>query len=183
LKKTTKNILTLLTLSTLAAPVLADNFYIGGSVGQAEWDDLCDGISASSCDTKDTAYKIFGGYKLNKHFAVEAFYNDSGEYSASGADFDADAEADSFGVAFVGILPLSEQFDLFAKVGVHRWDFEAVGTVDSTVVTVDDSGTDVMYGVGASYSLTDSVAIRAEWENYSADDDITVLSAGVTYSF
>ena len=180
MKKTTKNILTLLTLSTLAAPVLADNFYIGGSVGQSDADDICDG---SSCDETDTAYKIFGGYQFNKHFAVEGFYTDLGEFSESDAGIDIVAEADTFGVAFVGILPLSEQFDLFAKVGVHRWDIEVVGKGGSTVVTGDDSGTDVMYGVGASYSLTDSVAIRAEWENYSGDDDLTALSAGVTYSF
>jgi OOP family OmpA-OmpF porin len=139
----------------------------------------------TSCDETDSAYKLFAGYKFNKNFAIEGSYVDFGEFTAKDAvsGVKARAEVDSFGIAVMGILPVAKHFDLFAKLGFHSWDTKAVATGNNVRATEDDSGTDVVYGLGASYSFTDSVAIRAEWENYDSEDDVNVISAGLTYSF
>ena len=54
-------------------------WYVGGSIGQAEADGTCP--AGFTCDFKDTDWKIFGGYRINRNFAVEAFYADHGEIS------------------------------------------------------------------------------------------------------
>ena len=56
-----------------AASALAQQrgFYIRGSLGQSEHSDQCSGGAAGiTCDDKDTAWKIFGGYQFNQYFAA-----------------------------------------------------------------------------------------------------------------
>ena len=53
-------------------------FYAGASVGQSKSDCPSGG---SSCDDKDTAYRIFGGYKFHPNIAVEGGYAPLGETS------------------------------------------------------------------------------------------------------
>src|SRR4051812_21373035 len=69
------------TLATAQAKGNAElGFYAGASVGQSKSD--CGG-SSGSCDDKDTAYRIFGGYKFHPNIAVEGGYSPLGETSAS----------------------------------------------------------------------------------------------------
>ena len=171
-----------LVFSTTAA---AEHFYVGGNVGQAEVDDLCGELSdvgtVTSCDEKDTAFKLFAGYKFNQYFAVEGFYADFGEVSATVNGTDVDVDYDGYGLSVVGILPATDNFDVFAKLGYYHAEADA----SSSVGSVSSSGSDVTYGIGASYSFTEAFAVRAEWERFNTDDDadIDLLSAGVSYSF
>jgi OmpA-OmpF porin, OOP family len=43
--------------------------YVGGSIGQSDFKAECD--AGFTCDTKDTGYKIFGGYMFSPNFGVE----------------------------------------------------------------------------------------------------------------
>jgi len=185
-KKISLKLLLLAALTSLAAPSYAD-LYLGGSAGQIKASDACDGLITTKCDDSDSAYKLFGGFRFGKFVALEAFYTDLGKISATTTTVEAEAEEHTFGAAVVGILPVSKNFDLFAKLGVHRWDADGKGTGQNQFATVrvnvDDSGTDIMGGLGMSYSFTDSFAIRAEWENYEAGDNYDMFSAGITFGF
>lgn len=60
-------------------------WYVGASLGQAQVDVDCSGTT--SCDDKDSTWKIFGGYQINRNFSVEVGYSDLGAVTASTPSF------------------------------------------------------------------------------------------------
>jgi len=171
--QTRKSISTaLFALVAISTPALSQQdtgWYAGLGLGQSEANDACTGIAGPgiSCDEKDTYWKIFGGYQLNKNFGFELGYVQLGEATASFAGFgSASIEAKGFELLGVGTLPINQQFSVFGKLGFFRWD---VDFKDGTglVGNASDSGTDLTYGFGVQYSFTKNVALRAEWQRYN----------------
>src|SRR2546430_6600743 len=66
--------------AVMAAPAVSmaqargdTGWYAGITVGQTDVKDVdCGGLS---CDKKDTAFRILGGYQINRHFAAELGYH------------------------------------------------------------------------------------------------------------
>lgn len=174
-------------------------FYIGGSFGQSKVSDFNGsdidaelasmGITSStSTDDKDTGWKAFAGYRIMKYLAVEGAYTNLGEATANtivtspvAATVNTKIEAESWTLSAVGILPLNDQFSLFARLGLNAWnsDISSTGTASDSA-----DGTDVVYGLGASYNITKNLNLRGEWERYVFDDtDVDLLSVGVAWMF
>lgn len=171
-------------------------FYGGGSVGQATY--RC---TMSDDDCSNDGWKIFGGYKINQNMAVEAGYYNLGEEEA---DYDTDygkmhatGKASGIGVTGVYSQPVAENFEVFGKLGAMFWNVEgeASHVVEGTKISATDEedGTSVLFGLGAAYKFNDNWGIRGEWERYTAEyedvdagkdseEDIDILSAGVTFS-
>lgn len=166
--------------------------YIGGSFGQTTFNDFCNDLRGSgyvggSCDEKDSAWKVFGGYRINRHFAVEASYINWGEASVSGGTFlgvptSGRGEATSLGVAAVGILPVSDRFYLFGKIGMLSTDVEVSVNVGGFPGTGSESETEAHFGLGAGFNITRNLSLRGEWER---GDDIKadMMSIGLQYRF
>jgi OOP family OmpA-OmpF porin len=156
--------------------------YIGASFGQTSSDALDDleSIPGVSVDDSDTGYKIFAGYSFNANFAIEGFYTDLGEISATNGVTTASVSLDSLGVAGLAILPLNDDFGLFAKVGYQRWDAELKAT---GVSSTNEDGSDAVLGLGVTYDVQ-NVSLRGEFERYAIDgDDVDLLSVGIAYNF
>lgn len=166
----------LLTLGMTGTALAQNGFYAGAGIGQATID-ACDG--ANHCDDEDTSWKIFGGWQLNPNFAIEAGWVDFGEVSGSVGGSAVSAEFDGWTLAAKGVLPLNDQFSVFGKLGMVSWDVEGGGAASG----IDDDGTDLLYGIGAQYMVTDRVGIVGEWEWYDIDDDVDLLSIGVLIKF
>lgn len=164
------------------------------------------GISCSSSeDDKDTAFKLFAGFRVNKHFAVEGMFVDLGEATAKasltdGVDtisLNASAEADGFAVAAVGFLPVSDTVSLLGKIGMFRWSLDAKATLTDTALAISESasesesGTDPMFGFGAEFALGKQWGARVEWEKFkdigdedtTGQSDVDLLSLSVLYKF
>ena len=125
-----RQLLVLTAASFLAFPAFAQSpdsgFYVGGHIGQAEAKDACDGLAAGvSCDDKDTAWRILGGYQFNRNLAIEGAYTDLGELSASAPGASGSAEANALELTGVGSFPLGNPFSVYGKAGIYR------GEVDS----------------------------------------------------
>src|SRR5688572_2849140 len=165
--------------------VRADSWYAGFSAGNSKDNDFCDGASGVSCDDKDNGFKVFVGNQLNRNAAVEFSYIDLGEVKASGVflglPFDMSADGKGFGVAFVGIAPVSGTVNLFGRIGLFRWDSDLSCTTAGMDCSDSDNGVDLTFGVGVSVDVARSVALRVEWERFQdiADSDVDLLSAGV----
>ncbi len=188
--------------------------YMGLGLGQSTVDvsgsDIdtlaaADGLTTSfSVDASDTAWKIFGGYKLNENFAVEAAYVGYGTISASSSvsaplttpvpgrplpvdSISIDYDASAWIIDAVGILPLVDGFDLFAKAGVAAWEIDksasALGTGLAFGGSPDADGADFHFGLGASLATGDYIAIRAEWERISADENLDAWTLGMEFRF
>ena len=95
-KKATLAILGFAAATDFAVPVAAQDsgFYAGLSLGQSSMTDACTGLPAGvSCDDKDSAWKIFGGYQFSRNFALELGYANLGEAKASGGGVSAAPDA------------------------------------------------------------------------------------------
>jgi OOP family OmpA-OmpF porin len=173
-----------------SAPVLAQaqadkGWYAGGSIGQMEAEGACPG--GFSCDKKDTAWKIFGGYRINRNFAAEVFYANLGKITVSATvpgvgTVRAESKLQSVGAAALGIWPVGEQFEVFGKLGIASSDTKTSATGPGVTVSGNGSGSDILFGVGATYNFTRSLGLRAEWERFN-DSEVNVLSIGVQYKF
>lgn len=162
------------------------NGYLFGSVGQAEAD-LFDDLNEAgiSIDEKDTAYRIGAGVQLNSHVGLEFQYSDLGEVTASGGGAKATAETQGLGVNLVGTLPF-DRFALFGKVGYHKLETDVKLSVPGDSASGSDKEWATSYGLGASFSVSPSLALVAEYEQYRdvADEfDIDLVSAGLRYNF
>ena len=66
--------------------LFGNSYYLGGAIGQSEADSYCNG--ASSCEDNDTAWKVFGGYKLMDKLSVEGAYINLGDIRKDGENSD-----------------------------------------------------------------------------------------------
>jgi OOP family OmpA-OmpF porin len=168
-------------------------WYVGGSFGQSEVQDFCS--PGFSCDDTDTAWKIFGGYQVNRNFSIELGYTDLGEASATGTFLGSPAalnlETTAWELVGIGSVPLGRQFSIYGKVGIYRADTEVQATLGGVSDSVDETNTDLTFGLGLRYDFTRTIGVRAEWQRYSdvgggdlgAEADIDVLSVGVVVRF
>lgn len=190
---------------SLHAQMSTSGLYVGGGLGQSNAKNACDpvsGVTVTSCDDKDTAWRIFGGYQFHKNFGVELGYADLGKVVEAsgvvlGVPFTAEAKAKAWDLVAVGIWPFAvEWFSLFGKAGIVRWDVDvsATGTVPGFApisASASDNGTDFTYGAGAQFNFTKNVGARVEWQRYNdvgdvnttGQSDVDVISASVLFMF
>ena len=165
-----------------AKPSAADTgFYLGASVGQS----MADCGNLPSCDDKDTAYRVFGGYQFNRNLAVEGGYSPLGEISGGNLKL----ETNAWDLVGVGIWPLNQQFSIYGKLGFYNAEMKVSGPVSGKKTT-----TDLTYGVGGQFNFSRNLGLRLEWQRYggveapqvgglSGDSDIDTLNLGVLWKF
>jgi OOP family OmpA-OmpF porin len=170
-------------------------FYLGGSLGQATLTEWCDttaappGFTLPACDDSDTAWKFFGGYRVNRYFAIEASYVNWGEVSGvvrspTGQTLNISAEQWSTGVAVVGTLPLGPQFSVFAKAGFLKTEQEIRRSTATSSSTVEGDEDEFHYGLGATFRFTRNWAARVEWESTEKQKlEAQMFSLGVEFRF
>lgn len=173
--------------------------YIGGSVGQSDYKLDCD--PGFTCDTKDTGYKVFGGYMFMPYLGVEGAWVDLGKASESATGTiligktptpvtaTISLKATGFALYGVGAVPMGDAA-LFAKLGMAS--IKAKGEVCATgfgCESESETNTDFAWGVGASYHFTKNFGARFEFERFRGKFtdgdkfDIDLLSLGVLYRF
>jgi OmpA-OmpF porin, OOP family len=161
--------------------------YVGLGIGQSKAKDACSGTSfpgvSSSCDDKDTAWRIFGGYQFNRYVAAEVAYTDLGKVKATassgGVTASEEVKSNAWELVGVGSYPIGTSgFAPYAKLGVYRGESKASG-----VVSGKDTSNDWTGGLGVRYDFMRNFAVRAEWQRYNGDSDIDVFSIGALYKF
>lgn len=159
--------------------------YLGGSVGSSfvnhTLSETVDGIGINDfkIDQNNFAYKIFGGYRLNKFLALEGGYRNTGKAEDAFEGISISSKTKGWDVEAVGVLDLQVLF-AFAKAGAFFWKTE-----NSFGEEVNDvSKTGFLWGVGVGVKLG-GLAVRAEWESLGTDnpESLSMLTAGVTFGF
>lgn len=184
-------------LAGVSAATAAEGWYGGVSFGQSKADINCDLDVTCSADDKDTGWKLLFGNQFTKNFGVEFGYVDLGEFKVNGIDtvdgtVDTKYAASGFNLAAVGSMPVSNAISLIGKLGLFRWDLDASGT--SSILgsaSTSKSGTDLMYGIGASIGMGKNTDVRVEWEVFkdigdkdvTGESDIDLLSVGLVFRF
>ena len=173
-----------------AGPALSQQkqsgIYIGGALGQAEQSDQCSGTAPGiSCDNKDSAWKIFGGFQFNRHFALELGYADLGEATARDGALFATDETAAFEVVALGMLPIGDRFAIFGKAGFFAGELERTSN-NPGEPTGTNTQTDFTFGLGVRFDVTHNIGVRAEWQRYidlGEITDVDLISIGVQFRF
>ena len=197
--------------SLIAAPAFAQEsgYYYGGlSVGQsrAKIDEerisgslLAEGLTSTMVrDEKSGAFKLFGGYQLNRNFAVEAGYFNLGKFGFTSTTVPAGTltgqiKLQGFNLDLVGSVPLTERLSALARVGVQnaqaRDTFTGTGAVVVTNPNPSQRATNYKLGAGLQYAFGPSMLVRAEAERYRVNDavgnrgDINLYSVSLVFPF
>ncbi|MGE3347781.1 MAG: outer membrane beta-barrel protein [Ramlibacter sp.] len=201
-------------LLALAAPLAqADDagWYGGASVGRsaAAIDDtrIRNGLAGQGLATgsisnndRDTGYKLFGGYQINRNFGVEAGVFDLGNFGYSATTVPAgtlagDIRVRGLNLDMVGTWPITERFSVLGRLGVIRsrvdGAFAATGAVRMPYASANTSDRSTGYkaGLGVAYALTEALSLRAEAERYRVNDSVghkghvDMVSVGLVYRF
>lgn len=199
-------------LGTLfAAPSLAQDtshFYGGVSAGVAHsandtartTGQLLPGVStlSSSSDRNDNAFKVFGGYQINRNIALETGYYSLGKSrfttqtvppgSLSGA-----TRVRGLNFDLVGTVPLTQRLAALARVGAHQaWSeerYSGTGAGAGISSTRKHNNTNYKVGLGMQYELTPALWVRGEVERMRVKDvtgrrnNIDVASLSLVFPF
>jgi OOP family OmpA-OmpF porin len=209
----TARMLSLIALAVLGTtPALAQELmgpYIGGNIGSSRADfdrpstldrfGVGPGFTVNSSieNNRDTGYKVYGGYRFNRNFAVEGGWFDLDHFQYIYNTTPAGSLNGNLGVRgvnldLVGFVPVFDRFSVFGRVGAtyanSRTGFGAVAPVPVAAVR-HDRKLDLKIGAGLQYAFSDRLSIRGEIERYRVNDTfrsrghIDMASVGLVYSF
>jgi OOP family OmpA-OmpF porin len=177
--------------------------YIGGAFGWTELSVDCAG--ATKCDTSDTGYKVYGGYRFANQFAVELVYFDWGKAKLSGTPdtidgrardvpmatgtVNVDQTAEGFGLGVAYFLPFSPEWSGVARLGVTQTDAKASASGFGSVSNKDPYA---YYGLGVAYHFNKNLALTGEAdfsrakfgaEGFYDTANVRLLSIGLSFLF
>lgn len=161
-------------------------FFLDAGVGMSSIDTDIDEPGVS-IDEKDVFFSIGAGYNFNKMFALEAGYIDLGEVKISvpALAYTATVSADGFYFGPRLTFEITPQFEAYGRAGVFVWDAEGK---DSDGFSASDDGTDIYFGIGAAYKISNQVSLGVEWTRYAYegdddDSDVDTFGAKLKFSF
>lgn len=132
-----------------------------------------------------TAMKFAAGYEVNKNFAIEAGYFDSGTMTytgtATGSTISADVRGTGFQFGLIGTAPINPDFALFAKAGYTAVSVKSNARINNTYASATSDKNSGGFGFGAKYKLGDKLWLRGEWEQVASD--VTAITFGLQASF
>ena len=194
-----------------AFPALAQDSYgyVGGAVGasRARIDEprisaalLGAGATNTSIvsDNRDTAFRLFGGYQLNRYVALEGGYFSLGKFGFTSTTVPAGTLSGEMKVQggeldLVASLPLGDRFSLLGRVGGTyartRDRFAGTGAVTVFNPSPSKRAGNVTFGGGLQYEVNRSFLVRAEAQRYRVDDavgnkgDVNVISLALVFPF
>lgn len=188
-------------------------WYAGASVGKsditfdnaAQSDQFLDlGFTnpVTTSSTRDTGFRVFGGYQLHRYIAIEGAYVDLGSFgfktdvSPTGS-LSGDMKISGFEVSAVGTLPINDQFGVYARVGAlageTKTSYTGAGSVQVLIggETQKKRSTQLSYGAGLAYNFNSKFSVRGEWARYTklgsiltgGETDANLYSLGLVYRF
>ena len=117
-----------------------------------------------SSDLK-TSVGIFGGYKFDENFSVEAGFRRLGKWD--------DLKVNQLSLSVIGSVPVADKVAVYGRLGYNRLEQKWDGG--------KDHDNKALYGIGVSYEFTKEITGRVEWQRpISGAHNI---SAGVAYHF
>jgi OOP family OmpA-OmpF porin len=178
----------------LASPASAQ-WYAGGNAGRSQvqynggqlaTDLSIHGITGTgSIDNSDLGFKLFGGYRLNDTFAVEAGYVNLGKFSLNGSytrplpagTFTGDLKSHGLNVDLVGSVGMGDQLSAYGRFGAAYLNTKASASASTASfvgysnATKDQIVADL--GIGFQMDFTKGFAARLEWQHFFQVGDST----------
>jgi OOP family OmpA-OmpF porin len=161
----------------------------------------------SSLDDSDIGWGLEVGYRFNRYIAVEAGYVDLGE-ALYEAIITADDGFETFPVeassrfvssgptaAVLGMLPISERFDVHAKAGMYFADtryrarVRDVDFAENVLHNEVKAGeNEIFLGLGGAWNISEGYALRFEYQRFldvgdddTAETDVDLISLSLLF--
>ena len=149
-------------------------------------------------DDKGTGFKLFGGYQLNRNFAIEAGYFNLGKFSFSSTtqpagSLNGEIKLQGLNLDLVGTLPVTGGLSVIGRVGAQvssaRDKFSGTGAVNVLNPSPSKRSASYKLGAGLQYEVSPSFLVRAEGERYRINDavgnrgDINLMSVSLVFPF
>jgi OmpA-OmpF porin, OOP family len=158
--------------------------YIGLNAGKSDFS-LGSGIGNFTSDKRDTVYSIYAGSYFNPNLGLELGYTNFGKINRAGGT----TKAEGANLSLIGKVPLGSSFNLLGKLGTTygRTDVSAVPA--SGIVSGNESGFGVSYGLGAEYTFNPNWSAVLQYDAYdlkfpgSGRDRVSSATAGLRYRF
>lgn len=170
-----KNIISIITLSILTSSAFAahnSGAYVEANVGGAYASTKIDFFGTTDTESASAVGANANlGYQFNRFIAAEVGYTYYGN----------DIDASMGDVAVKAILPITDDFSLFGKLGAGY-----IGANNNDHGSFDEWAG--VYGIGAAYAITPSLDVNVQFQgatiwNAFGDTNIGLVSGGLTYHF
>ncbi|MCJ8268080.1 MAG: porin family protein [Psychrosphaera sp.] len=186
-------------------------WYIGTALGQVTSDRTAaelgteltsTGVNVTNISVDDSriGWKLNVGFDITRNVAIEAGYMDLNDVSVEMNAVVSDPElffnnaqkihpnsADGFTLGSVYRYNITDNIGLTGSVGLFNWegDFSTQSlNTNQTIGNDGTKGTDLYFGVGGGYQLSQDVTLSIEWEQYQLDNDKAEMwSIGLNYHF
>ena len=152
-------------------------------------------------DDEGTAWSVTAGYRINRYLAVEAGYVDLGTLSATHTvnfpplfgggtlDFHRELETSGPSLTVFGTLPLSANWQLYARAGMLFADTDLKTSISGNSATSSFDSDATSVGAGAQYDWGGHWSARLEFQrtmDVGGDDvasaaDVDNISLGFLY--
>jgi opacity protein-like surface antigen len=137
-------------------------------------------------DDSSVGAKIWGQYRFNERFGIEAAYHNTGELedlsTSDAVEGTLEISFDGFSIQGMIFFPLAnEEIQPYLKGGYYDFDDEL--SVNGNV-TSNSSESSWVFGGGAIIDISDNFAIRADADWFDAEvGDLWAVNLGLQYSF
>lgn len=161
-------------LFAVSFPAFAEGFYAAGELGQAKW-------KLDSESESDTSFGIAGGYKFNDIVAVELGYRDLGSVSDSDEDGKFSVGFTALQLSVIANAAINDKVGIYGRLGMAdlKFKYSALGDSGSR------SKSKAVFGVGASYAVSQTVSLFVEYDQYAKYEDLKIsnFSVGAKFQF
>ena len=128
-----------------------------------------------------TSIELLIGLEVNENIAIEGSYLNPAD-AGDNLPPEWTISISGFTIGAVGKHNITPEFELQGKVGLFFWDFEV--SEDGFGTFYENDGTDLFYGIGGMFSVTENVSLGLHYNFYEADDDdFDILQAQVQIAF
>lgn len=192
LTQATAMALVIFSTSTLAESTpFAQSIYFGAGVALTDIDINQQNLKAinslpaqTGFDNQGGGYSIFLGTKLDRYLSLEMAYSELGDIQMTLNNQTTELfSVDAISVTSTLSYPLSQNTDIYAKLGVAEWNIENKNSF------FKDSGTGLTYGMGLDINLYGSKnrSLRVEWTHQEFDEisinNSDTISASMVFNF
>jgi hypothetical protein len=176
---------------TLVSPAFAENDFAGWRLGMTAGQEAFDSDVNWRGYTEPTSanrlgYGFFGGWGLNRYFAVELGYKTGSNFNAAltsnGAfptrEIQMDTEMRGFEGSVTGAWWVTNEFSVYGRAGMFAWKGEFKFAEDLNisdplnaigVESFEDDGVEPFFGVGVQ-TVLDGALVRLEYQMAETSD-------------
>ncbi len=154
------------------------HFYFAAATGSTDYAEVAEDVSS---------LELSGGYRVSDNLALEISWLELGEETVrAGSAGSTDFSVDGTNISLLAIIPVTEEVEFFARIGVYYWDLTTSNITSATLFRSknEEEDADTSLGAGIAWNLSDNLALRLLYQEVDvAGDNIENLSAGFTFAF